>query len=142
MMDKAFKKVLSAALACCGFAFTAQADSISALGGDVTYAGAAEAKTLPDDGESVVFVQVDVTDEKGVRDPRAENRVSFAVAGPAKILAVGNGNARGLDSFKDVSSHPLYKGKAVVVLRRDKGAKETVTLTASADGLKEGKVAF
>ena len=101
-----------------------------------------EAKTLPDDGESVVFVQVDVTDEKGVRDPRAENRVSFAVAGPAKILAVGNGNARGLDSFKDVSSHPLYKGKAVVVLRRDKGAKETVTLTASADGLKEGKVAF
>ena len=101
-----------------------------------------EAKTLPDDGESVVFVQVDVTDEKGVRDPRAENRVSFAVAGPARILAVGNGNARGLDSFKDVSSHPLYKGKAVVVLRRDKGAKETVTLTASADGLKEGKVAF
>ena len=47
-----------------------------------------------------------------------------------------------MDSFKDVSSHPLYKGKAVVVLRRDKGAKETVTLTASADGLKEGKVAF
>ena len=43
MMDKAFKTVLSAALACCGFAFTAQADSISALGGDVTYAGAAEA---------------------------------------------------------------------------------------------------
>ena len=39
MMDKAFKTVLSAALACCGFAFTAQADSISALGGDVTYAG-------------------------------------------------------------------------------------------------------
>jgi len=101
-----------------------------------------EAKVLPDDGESVVFVQVDVTDAKGVRDPRANGRVSFDVTGPAKILAVGNGDARGLDSFKAVRSHPLYKGKAVVVLRRDKGAKGAVTLTASAEGLKDGKVTF
>ena len=55
-MNKAFKTVLSAALACCGFAFTAQADSISALGGDVTYAGAAEAKTLPD-GDVVLVLK-------------------------------------------------------------------------------------
>ena len=64
------------------------------------------------------------------------------VVSKGETVAVGNGNARGLDSFKDVSSHPLYKGKAVVVLRRDKGAKGPVTLTASVPGLKTGQVAF
>ena len=79
------------------------------------------------------FVQVDLVDAAGTRDPLAADRVRFALTGPGEIAAVGNGNARGLDSFKDVSSHPLYYGKAVAVVRRTGEGK--IVLTASVPGL-------
>ena len=94
-----------------------------------------ETESLPADGETCVFVQVDVVDASRVRDPWANGRVSFRIDGPGRILAVGNGNPRGLDRFTDVSSHPLYYGKVVAVLRRNKGATGPVVLTVSAPGL-------
>ena len=101
-----------------------------------------EAKVLPADGETCVFVQVDLVDEKGTRDPWAENRVSFKIEGPGKILAVGNGDPRGLEPFTVVSSHPLYFGKAVAVVRRNKDATGPIRLTASVEGLTPATVEF
>ena len=101
-----------------------------------------ERKDLPADGETLAFVQVDVVDAAGTRDARASNRVSFALSGPGRIVAVGNGNARGHDSFKAVGSHPLYRGKAVAIVRRERGATEPVTLTATAEGLAPASVTF
>jgi beta-galactosidase len=101
-----------------------------------------ESNELPADGETCVFVQVDLVDANGVRDPWANNRVSFKLDGPGKILAVGNGNPRGHDSFKDVASHPLYFGKAVAVVRREKGVAGPITLTASAEGVKSAVATF
>ena len=101
-----------------------------------------EAKVLPADGETCVFVQVDIVDAKGVRDPWAENRVSFKIEGPGKLLAVGNGNPRGLEPFTVVSSHPLYYGKAVAVVRRNKDATGPIRLTASVEGLTPATVEF
>ena len=101
-----------------------------------------EAEALPADGETCVFVQVDLVDAKGTRDPWAENRVTFGIKGPGRILAVGNGDARALEPFTVVSSHPLYFGKAVAVVRRDKGATGPIRLTASAEGLAPATVEF
>ncbi len=101
-----------------------------------------EQPQLPADGESVVFVQVDVTDAAGTRDPRAANMIRFSLAGPGEIVAVGNGNPRGFDSFADVASHPLYFGKAVAVIRRKAGLAGPVTLTASSDGLAPAAAVF
>jgi len=101
-----------------------------------------ESDELPPDGETCVFVQVDVVDADGVRDPWASSRVTFSLEGPGRLMAVGNGNPRGLDSFKDVSSHRLYYGKAVAVVRRDKGAKGAITLTAAVDGLATAEARF
>ena len=94
-----------------------------------------EDETLPPDGETCVFVQVDVVDANGIRDPWAKDRVSFKLEGPGKLLAVGNGDARGHDAFTEVSSHPLYFGKAVAVVRRDKGSTGPISLTASIQGM-------
>ncbi len=90
----------------------------------------------------VTFVQVDLVDANGTRDPLATNRVSFTLAGPGEIAAVGNGNPRGYDSFKKTDSHPLFYGKAVVVVRRNKSSAtgEPITLTASVEGLKSDTV--
>ena len=87
-------------------------------------------------GARTRFVQVDLVDAAGTRDPLAMDRVSFRLEGPGKIVAVGNGNPRGYDVFTDVSSHPLYYGKAVAVVRLDEGATEPVRLFADVKGLK------
>ena len=100
-----------------------------------------EATTLPADGETCVFVQVDVVDAKGERHPRASNRVFFTIRGPGKIMAVGNADPRCMESF-DASSYPLYYGKAAVIVRRDKGSTAPITLTASVIGLDPDTVTF
>ncbi|MGN0847269.1 MAG: glycoside hydrolase family 2 TIM barrel-domain containing protein [Kiritimatiellia bacterium] len=100
----------------------------------------AEQTELPGDGETCVFVQVDVVDAKGTRDPWAKNRVSFKLSGPGRILAVGNGDPRAHEAFTEVASHPLYFGKAVAVVRRDKGSTGPIVLTASVDGLAPASV--
>ena len=81
-------------------------------------------------------MQVDLVDAKGTRDPLSMARVSFRLEGPGEIAAVGNGNPKGYDSFKDTSSHPLFYGKAVAVVRRTGVGK--LTLRASVPGLKDG----
>ena len=76
----------------------------------------------------LVFARVTAVDAKGTPVPDATNRVAFAVKGPAKILAVGNADPFGMDSFKDVSSHRLYHGRLGVYLKRT--GEEPVSLDA------------
>ena len=77
-------------------------------------------------------VKVTLADRDGNFVPNDDRRIRFAAEG-CEILAVGNSDPRGYDSFKDVSSHPLKFGRAGVYLRVKPGAK--ATLKASADGL-------
>ena len=85
-----------------------------------------------DDGE-YAFFQVDAVDAAGVRNPLADNGLSLSVSGPGRIVAVGNGNPRAMESFAYPSAHSLFFGKAVVVVRREGSGR--ITLSASADGL-------
>ena len=89
-----------------------------------------------DDGE-YAFFQVDAVDAAGVRNPLADNRLSFTVSGPGRIIAVGNGNPRAMESFADTSAHSLFFGKAVVVVRRE--GSGVITLTVAADGLRDAR---
>ena len=83
--------------------------------------------------DELVWVQVDVVDAKGVRNPLAMDRVFFKLSGPGQILGVGNGNAHAFEAFTKTDSHPLFYGKAVAVIRRD--APGALSLTVSAPGL-------
>jgi len=102
----------------------------------------AESDMLPADGITYAWVEVDVVDAKGVRDPLATDVISFKLSGPGEIVAVGNGDPRSYKSFKDVSSHPLYYGKCVVVVSRKAGSTEPVVLTAIVPGLESASVVF
>ena len=68
--------------------------------------------------DDLVFARVTAVDAKGTPVPDATNRVAFDVRGPAKILAVGNADPFGMESFKEVSSHRLYYGRLGVYLKR------------------------
>ena len=84
------------------------------------------------------FFQVDAVDAVGVRNPLADNRLSFSVSGPGRIVAVGNGNPRAMESFADPSAHSLFFGKAVVVVRRE--GPGSIMLTADADNLETARM--
>ena len=90
------------------------------------------------DDEEMCFVQIDAVDLADVRNPLATNRVSLSVAGPGCIVGVGNGNPRAYESFTDISTHSLFFGKAVAVVRR-KGAGPIV-LSAAAEDLAPAKI--
>ena len=81
---------------------------------------------------TLCVVQVTLADANGTFVPDDDRRVSFAAEG-CEILAVGNSDPRGMDSFKDVKSHPHKSGRAGVYLRLKPGA--TARLTATAEGL-------
>lgn len=100
----------------------------------------AESETLPDDPREYVFVEVSLSDAKSVRVPSDNRRVFFKVEGPGKIVSVGSSNMKGTDSFKDVSSHCLYNGRAGLFIRRT--GKGAVRLVATSGKLKEGEVRF
>ena len=77
-------------------------------------------------------VKVSLADKDGNFVPNDDRRIGFESEG-CEIRAVGNSDPRGLDSFKDVKSHPLCYGRAAVYLKVKSNAK--ATLKASAKGV-------
>ena len=88
---------------------------------------------------TLCVVKVTLADKDGNFVPNDDRRIAFAAEG-CEILAVGNSDPRGYDSFKDVSSHPLKFGRAGVYVRVKDGQK--ATLTATAEGLQPAAATF
>ena len=86
------------------------------------------------DGIDLAHVRVWAVDRKGRRVYDATQDVQFRVTGPARIAAVSSGN-HDSDEVNVTDHRKLYNGSALCILRagREQG---TVTLTATADGLK------
>jgi beta-galactosidase len=72
-------------------------------------------------------------DDKGVRDPKAENLVKFEIEGPGEIIAVANANPVSLESYQS-PQRKAWQGRCMVVVRSGKNPG-FVTLKASSAGL-------
>lgn len=100
-----------------------------------------EEQRVPADGETYVFVRVNLIDKDAREVPNRSDFVKFALTGPGEIVAVGNGNPREVRrSFKETDGHWLYFGQAGLFIKRKPGSTEPLTLTASVESIKEGKV--
>ena len=96
-----------------------------------------EADALPADGETYVFVRVNLVDAQGTEVPNRSDFIRFSLSGPGEILAVGNADPRQCERrFDQVDGHRLYYGQAGLVLRRLPGQTGVVVLRAEADGVK------
>ena len=69
--------------------------------------------------DGLLFFNIALVDAIGTVVEDASESVSFSVKGPGRIIAFGNGDARGYASFKATDSHPLYCGRALVIVRRE-----------------------
>ena len=86
------------------------------------------------DGMDLQYVKVYATDAKGRVVPTAEGEVTFSVDGPARIIAVDNGNHSSDDLF-DGNRKQLYEGFAMAIVRSNREAGK-VKITAQCNGLK------
>jgi beta-galactosidase len=78
-------------------------------------------------------VLVEAVDVHGTCNPLATDRVSFRLEGPGEIVAVGNANPRGYESFKAVDAHSLHYGRCAVYVRRT--GEGRLVLRATVSGL-------
>jgi beta-galactosidase len=83
------------------------------------------------------YILVEAVDAKGNLCPLADNRIHFAVQGPATIAGIDNGNPMSFESFQ-TDNYKLFYGKAMLVIRTE-GKDGGIRITAKADGLKDGK---
>lgn len=99
---------------------------------------APEQDTITADRRSIVFVNVRVTDSRGITRPTEEHLIAFSVAGPAEIIAVGNADPTSRLAYTDLE-WPTHQGRALVVLRST-GQVGTATFSADCDSLPASQI--
>ncbi|KAF9894886.1 hypothetical protein FE257_004507 [Aspergillus nanangensis] len=85
------------------------------------------------DGSDLLFVAVDIVDDNGDTVPTAEPTISFSIDGPGQILSTDNGDSTDLTAFPS-TDRKAFRGKALCIVRANKGASGAITVTANADG--------
>jgi beta-galactosidase len=90
------------------------------------------------DGEDMAFLTARILDSEGALCPRAANAISFQVKGPGEIAGLCNGDATSLESFKG-RRMKAFNGLCVLYLQSVDGESGRIEVTASSDGLAEGR---
>jgi beta-galactosidase len=68
------------------------------------------------DGEDLSYVTVELKDAAGVRNPKAENLLQFAIEGPGTIVGVANANPMSIESYTR-PQRKAWRGRALVVVK-------------------------
>lgn len=98
----------------------------------------ADRSTIKANGEDLSFIIVRIEDADGNLVPHADNLVHFKIEGVGFIAGMDNGNQTSHEPFK-ASYRKAFNGLCLAVLQSS-GKIGKITLTATADGLKEARV--
>ncbi len=112
----------------------------------------ADRSSIQADGQDLVYVTVELTDDEGNVQPNAEDKLVFKVEGGGEIVGVDNANLKDTDPYV-ATSRKAWKGRALVVIKSDKnggaitlrvgsGAAADATLKAINLSLSEVKPVF
>jgi beta-galactosidase len=105
-----------------------------------TFLDKGEIPPLAADGRDIAVIKAAVLDKDGNIVPTADNNISFAIEGNAKIIGVGNGNISSHEPNRDIK-RKAYNGLCVAIVQSATNTAE-VTVTASSPGLKSGKISI
>ena len=87
------------------------------------------------DGMDLQYVKVRAVDKKGRVVPTNDYKETFQVEGPARMIAVDNGDHSSNDLF-DGNEKQLYEGFAMAIARSSKDMPGKVKVTVNCKGLK------
>jgi len=97
----------------------------------------ADRSTIKANGQDLSYITVELIDASGVRNPRAENLIKFAVQG-GTVAGVGNANPVSLESYQ-LPRRKAWQGRCLVIVKST-NKKGNITLTASSDGLPSSRI--
>jgi beta-galactosidase len=95
------------------------------------------ARALTPEWNDVAYATATLVDANNTVIPDSETRIHFSSTGPAKIIAVDNGNLLDHDPFQASTpekDRKLYAGQAIAILRATSSTGK-ITLTATTEGL-------
>lgn len=98
----------------------------------------ADRQTIVANNQDLSYVNVEIVDNAGVRNPKFDGQLSFTIDGPATIIAVANANPVSIESYQS-NKRKAWRGRCMVILRSTKQAG-IITLQATANGLPSGSV--
>jgi beta-galactosidase len=84
-------------------------------------------------GEDLCYITAEITDNKGVRCPRAANLLHFQLSGPGSLAGAGNANPLSTESWQ-APQRKAWKGRCLVIIRSDR-KPGTIRLAVSSGGL-------
>ena len=87
----------------------------------------------------IYYIDVKLTDKKGIFNPRACDELKFSVKGPGEILAVDAGDPTCLTPFHS-DRIKAFNGLASVIIKTKPGSKGKIIVTATSEGLRKGKI--
>jgi beta-galactosidase len=90
------------------------------------------------DGQDLTFVEIDLLDANGIRNPKAENLIRFQLEGPGTIVGVGNANPVSTESYK-LPQRKAWQGRCLVIIKSG-AEKGEIRLRASAEGLNSSEI--
>jgi beta-galactosidase len=100
---------------------------------------AADRRQIRADGQDLCYITVTIADGKGRLVPRTHNLVTFDLAGPGQLVAVGNGDAASLEPFQ-ARQRRAFNGLCLAIVRGKPAQPGTITLTAHSAGLADAEV--
>ncbi|HZK93154.1 MAG TPA: glycoside hydrolase family 2 TIM barrel-domain containing protein [Prolixibacteraceae bacterium] len=90
------------------------------------------------DGQDLSYITVELLDENGNRNSKAENLVKFEIEGPGTIVGVGNANPVSTESYQ-ASERKAWQGRCLVILKSEH-QQGKITLKATSVGLKQADI--
>jgi beta-galactosidase len=116
-------------------------DTVKTTDEPASLAASTDREELQAGGEDLAFITVRVTDKDGLTVPRAKNRIRFAIAGPAEIVATDNGDPTNLTPFPS-HERQAFNGLCLVIVRGMPGRPGTIGLKAESEPLGSATVTF
>lgn len=114
------------------------ADEIRTAGRPHSIVLSADTDTVRADGMDLAYITARIVDKDGVPVPYADNEISFAIEGPGRLAAVGNGD-RSSDEEFTASYRKAFNGKCLAIVRST-FKQGGIKVKASAKGLKPASV--
>ena len=99
-----------------------------------------DAKRIVPDRGQLAYVAIDIVDRAGKWVPDAVHVLRANIAGPVELVGFGNGNPRGVASFRQPVAK-TWHGQALAILRPI-GEPGIATISVEADGLLGGQAAL
>jgi beta-galactosidase len=118
-----------------GTAFSAMRET---TGAPATIRLTADRALLAADCADVAIITVEMLDAQGRVVPTANDKVAFTLAGPARLIGVGNGDPSSHEPDK-ASSRSMFNGLAQAIVQTTDISGE-ITLEATSPNLKPGRV--